>query len=175
MRGLIRFTAIMGPLSSLFDLLTFGGLIYIFQASPTEFRTTWFLESMATQILVIFIIRTNGRPWKNLPQPALTASSLVALVVAMVVPFTPAGRWFGFEAPPLGMLSSIGLLVVLYLVCAELLKRAAVAPSAAVVVRRSTGAVTRPLDIEKETPADDTEPVERVRKREAETPPAFEE
>jgi Mg2+-importing ATPase len=50
---------------------------------------------MATQILVIFIIRTNGRPWNDLPQPALVASSLVALAVAMVVPFTPAGRWFG--------------------------------------------------------------------------------
>jgi P-type Mg2+ transporter len=123
MRALIRFTAIMGPLSSLFDLLTFGGLVFIFHASPIQFRSTWFLESMATQILVIFIIRTNGRPWKDLPRPALVASSLVALAVAMAVPFTPAGRWFGFEAPPLGMLGGIGFLVVLYLVCAELLKR----------------------------------------------------
>jgi Mg2+-importing ATPase len=130
MRALIRFSAIMGPLSSLFDLVTFGGLIFIFHASATEFRTTWFLESMATQILVIFIIRTNGRPWKELPHPALIVSSLVALVIAMAVPFTPAGRWFGFEAPPFGMLGGIGFLIVLYLVCAELLKRAAIAPSA---------------------------------------------
>ena len=49
----------------------------------------------------------------------------------MVLPFTPAGRWFGFEAPPLGMLGGIGLLVVIYLVCAELLKRVALVPSAA--------------------------------------------
>jgi Mg2+-importing ATPase len=126
MRRLIRFSAIMGPLSSLFDLLTFGGLIFIFHASATEFRTTWFLESMATQILVIFIIRTNGRPWQDLPQPVLVVSSLVALAVAMVVPFTPAGHWFGFEAPPLHMLGAVGVLLVLYLVCAELLKRIAV-------------------------------------------------
>ena len=131
MRGLIRFSAIMGPLSSLFDLLTFGGLIFIFHASATEFRTTWFLESMATQILVIFIIRTNGRPWKDLPQPVLIVSSLVALAVAMVVPFTPAGHWFGFEAPPLHMLGAVGVLIAFYLVCAELLKGAATAPSAA--------------------------------------------
>jgi P-type Mg2+ transporter len=78
MHALIRFTAIIGPLSSLFDLLTFGGLVFIFHASPIEFRSTWFLESMATQILVIFIIRTNGRPWKDLPRAALVASSLVA-------------------------------------------------------------------------------------------------
>src|SRR6202165_5070326 len=115
MRALIRFTALMGPLSSLFDLLTFGGLVFIFHATPVEFRTTWFLESMATQILVIFIIRTNGRPWQDLPQPMLIASSLVALVVAMVVPSPPAGPWFGFESPPLAMLGAIGLLSVCYL------------------------------------------------------------
>src|SRR5450432_1569716 len=122
MKNLIRFAAIMGPLSSLFDFLTFGALLWLFRASPDEFRTTWFLESMATQILVIFIIRTNGRPWRDLPQPALVASSLVALLVAMVLPFTPVGGWFGFEAPPLAMLVATGAIVITYLVSAELLK-----------------------------------------------------
>jgi Mg2+-importing ATPase len=122
MKGLIRFAAIMGPLSSIFDFLTFAGLLYLFKATPEEFRTAWFLESMATQILVIFIIRTFGRPWSNLPQPVLTVSSLTALVVAMILPFTPIGGWFGFVAPPPIMLAGIGLLVVVYLVCAELLK-----------------------------------------------------
>jgi Mg2+-importing ATPase len=122
MSGLIKFAAIMGPLSSLFDFLTFAVLIYVFNASPAEFRTTWFLESMATQILVIFIIRTNGRPWRNLPRPALVASSLVALLVAMVLPFTAVGGWFGFETPPLAMLAGIGVIVVVYLLSSELLK-----------------------------------------------------
>jgi Mg2+-importing ATPase len=122
MRGLMRFAAIMGPLSSLFDFVTFAVLIDVFNASPAEFRTTWFLESMATQILVIFIIRTNGRPWQDIPRPALVASSLVALLAAMVLPFTPVGGWFGFETPPLVMLAGIGAIVVVYLVSAELLK-----------------------------------------------------
>ena len=126
MRGLLRFAAIMGPLSSLFDFLTFGALVFVFKASPEEFRTTWFLESMATQILVIFIIRTNGRPWQNLPEPVLAASSLAALAVAMILPFTPIGAWFGFVAPPPVMLAAIGVLVVVYLACAELLKPLAV-------------------------------------------------
>ena len=69
MKGLIRFAAIMGPLSSIFDFLTFGGLLYLFKATPDEFRTAWFLESMATQILVIFIIRTY-RPAVEQPSPA---------------------------------------------------------------------------------------------------------
>ncbi|WP_394088731.1 magnesium-translocating P-type ATPase [Xanthobacter autotrophicus] len=122
MHGLLRFAGVMGPLSSLFDFLTFGALLFVFHATPEEFRTAWFLESMATQILVIFIIRTNGRPWQDLPSPVLTLSSLVALLVALALPFTPMGAWFGFEAPPPTMLLGIAGVVVTYLVCAEVLK-----------------------------------------------------
>lgn len=126
MKRLLRFAAIMGPLSSLFDFLTFGALLYLFHATPDEFRTAWFLESMATQILVIFIIRTNGRPWSNRADPMLTASSLTALAVALVVPFTPAGAWFGFVAPPAIVLAAIAALVIVYLLSAERLKSVAV-------------------------------------------------
>jgi P-type Mg2+ transporter len=125
-RGLIRFAAIMGPMSSLFDFLTFATLLLVFKVPPAEFQTAWFLESMVTQILVIFIIRTNGRPWRDFPNRALTASSLIALAVAMALPFTAAGRWFGFAAPPPLVLVGIGLVVVAYLVSAELLKRVAI-------------------------------------------------
>jgi Mg2+-importing ATPase len=124
--ALMRFAGVMGPLSSAFDLLTFAGLLLVFQATPEEFRTAWFLESMATQILVIFIIRTNGRPWSNRPHPALTASSLAALAVALILPFSAVGAWFGFSALPLVVTTSIALLVAVYLVAAELAKRIAV-------------------------------------------------
>jgi Mg2+-importing ATPase len=136
MRALIRFAAIMGPLSSAFDLLTFGGLLFLFNASPPTFRTVWFLESMATQILVIFIIRTNGRPWRDLPHKILAASSLGALLGAMVLPFTPLARWLGFQAPPLAMTAGVALLVAIYLVCAELVKQAAIKPSSRRARRR---------------------------------------
>ena len=126
MRGLIRFAGVMGPLSSVFDLLTFGGLIFLFHATPPEFRTVWFLESMATQILVIFIIRTNGRPWKDLPRPALAATSIGALAIAMALPFSPIAKVFGFEAPPLATTGALGGIVLVYLVCAELLKQVAI-------------------------------------------------
>ena len=122
MSRLVRFAAIMGPLSSVFDFLTFGALLYLFKASPDEFRTAWFVESMATQILVIFVIRTYGRPWRNWPDPVLAASSLIALFAAIALPFTPLGTWFGFVAPPPIMMAGIALLVVVYLACAELLK-----------------------------------------------------
>jgi len=126
LRALMRFAGVMGPLSSLFDLLTFAGLLLIFHATPEIFRTAWFLESMATQILVIFIIRTNGRPWSNRPHPALTTSSLVALAVAMVLPFSAVGAWFGFESPPPEVLAAIAGLLVVYLVAAELMKPLAI-------------------------------------------------
>ena len=126
--GLVRFAAIMGPLSSVFDLLTFAGLIILFHASPPEFRTAWFLESMATQVLVIFIIRTNGRPWADRPRPILAATSLGALVTALALPFTPLAHWLGFQTPPLAMSASIMGVVAVYLLCAELLKRAAIKP-----------------------------------------------
>ncbi|MGJ5206667.1 magnesium-translocating P-type ATPase [Bradyrhizobium sp. HKCCYLR20261] len=126
MKRLLRFAAIMGPLSSLFDFLTFGALLYLFHATPDEFRTAWFLESMATQILVIFIIRTNGRPWSNRADPMLTASSLIALAAALIIPFTPIGAWFGFVAPPVPLLATIAALVVAYLISAERLKAFAI-------------------------------------------------
>ena len=123
--SLVRFAAIMGPLSSVFDLLTFAGLIMLFHASPPEFRTAWFLESMATQVLVIFIIRTNGRPWADLPRPIFVATSLGALLVALAIPFTPLAQWLGFQTPPMAMTGAIMGVVAVYLVCAELLKQTA--------------------------------------------------
>jgi len=130
MGGLLRFAGVMGPLSSFFDFVTFGVLLLVFHVTPDQFRTAWFLESMATQILVIFVIRTNGRPWRDWPRPALAASSLVALAVALALPFTPIGLWFGFEVPPVPVLAGIGLVVLGYLVTAELLKPVALASRA---------------------------------------------
>jgi len=127
MGGLLRFAGVLGLLSSLFDFITFGVLIVLFKASPAEFQTAWFLESMATQILVIFIIRTNGRPWADWPRPILAATSLTALTVAMVVPFTPLGAWFGFVVPSAAILAAIGTIAAVYLVAAETLKPLALA------------------------------------------------
>lgn len=126
LKAVVRFAAVMGPLSSLFDLLTFAGLLFVFHAAPEEFRTMWFLESMATQILVVFVIRTNGRPWSSPPHPALTLSSLAALAAALALPFVPVGEWFGFASPSPLQCLAIALVVGMYLSCAEMVKRLAV-------------------------------------------------
>ena len=125
MRGIVRYAAVMGLLSSAFDGLTFVVLLAGFHVAAPEFRTAWFLESIATQILVVFLIRTRGAPWRTPPDPRLLASALCALVVALVVPFTVFGRWFEFAAPSLAVLASVGVITLGYLASAQLLKSVA--------------------------------------------------
>ena len=119
MGGILRFTVVMGALSSVFDIATFAVLIWGFKAGPELFRTAWFVESMATQILVIFIIRTYGPAWVSRAHPVLVGSSLIALVVALAIALTPIGAAFDFAAVPALVLVTIVGLVAAYLVAAE--------------------------------------------------------
>ncbi len=125
---ILRFTLIMGGLSSLFDLATFAILLGVFHAGMAEFRTAWFAESMLTQVLVIFVIRTYGSAWVSRPHPALVASSLAGLAVAMVVVTTPLGAALGFVMVPWPIALALAVIVVLYLASAELVKRFASPP-----------------------------------------------
>jgi len=129
MAGVLRFTLVMGGLSSVFDLLTFAVLIWGFDAGPEEFRTAWFLESMASQILVVFLIRTTLPLWTSRPHPALLATSLGALAVAIALALGPLREVLGFTALPAGLLLAVVGLTVIYLVLAEWLKRVASRPS----------------------------------------------
>ena len=126
MHDIVRFAGVMGPLSSAFDLVTFGVLFLWFQTSPDVFRTGWFVESIATQTLVVFIIRTRGRPWRDLPNPILTITTLAALALALAIPFSPVGAWFGFQNLPPHLAIALGAIVAVYLVCAEVFKPLAV-------------------------------------------------
>ena len=122
MKDIVRFAAVMGPLSSLFDMATFAALYLGFATSPEVFRTGWFVESIATQTLVVFLIRTHGRPWHNMPNPALTLTTLGALAVALMIPFSPLGAWFGFQTPSATVNLTLAAIVGIYLLCAELVK-----------------------------------------------------
>ncbi len=118
-----RFMLTLGPVSSVFDLLTFALLLAVFQAGEAMFRTGWFIESMATQVLVIFVIRTRGNPWRSRPHPWLAATALAVVAIAVALPYTPLADLFGFAAPPLAFLLLIAALVVVYLAAAEAAKR----------------------------------------------------
>jgi Mg2+-importing ATPase len=125
MRGIVRYAGIMGSLSSAFDGITFVVLMVGFHAAAPEFRTAWFLESIATQICVVFLIRTRGLPWRTPPDPRLLISALCALAVALVIPFTLVGRWFDFTTPSAAILLTVGAITVGYLASAQALKRLA--------------------------------------------------
>jgi P-type Mg2+ transporter len=84
MRGILRFTVIMGAVSSLFDAITFAVLLKFFDANAIQFQTGWFIESIATQILVIFLIRSRRAPWRaNRPNTILLATSIGALAAGI--------------------------------------------------------------------------------------------
>jgi Mg2+-importing ATPase len=128
MREVLHFMLIMGPLSSVFDLLTFLVLRQGFELGIAQFRTAWFLESMATQILVIFVIRTRLPAWQALPHPFLVTTSVAAILFAAALALTPLGAPLGFIALPLAVTAAVLVIVAIYLAAAEWLKRIAIPP-----------------------------------------------
>lgn len=114
-----NFMLVLGSVSSLFDFLTFGLLLWIFKASEELFQTGWFVESLMTQVLVIFVIRTHARPWSSKPHPALVATSIGFVAIAVALPFTPIGGWFGFVPLPGQVLLALMALTFTYLLVAE--------------------------------------------------------
>jgi Mg2+-importing ATPase len=118
------FMIFFGPISSLFDFLTFFVMIYVFAAGQALFQTAWFLESLSTQTLVIFVIRTTKVPfWKSAPSRPLLFSSLGVVGIALALPFTPLGALFKFVVPPASFLLVLLIFIGSYLALAEVLKR----------------------------------------------------
>jgi P-type Mg2+ transporter len=113
----------IGPVSSLFDFLTFYILLVVLEANEALFQTGWFIESLATQTLVIFIIRTRGNPLANRPSPVLVAASCAVVALAAWLPYSPLASYFGFVAPPLKFFLILVVMVVVYLALVEIVKR----------------------------------------------------
>jgi P-type Mg2+ transporter len=82
MRFIRDFMVVMGPVSSIFDYLTFGLLLLVFHANEASFQTGWFIESLATQVLVIFVLRTRRNPLRSHLHPLLATTSLTIVVIA---------------------------------------------------------------------------------------------
>jgi P-type Mg2+ transporter len=122
--GIERFMLVFGPISSIFDYATFGFLLLVLHASESEFHTGWFVESLATQVLVIFAIRTRRSPfWRSRPSRPLLAAALAAVTVAILLPISPLATLLGFTAlPPLFWLA-LTTFVVAYLAIVEIVKR----------------------------------------------------
>ncbi|MBY0462881.1 MAG: magnesium-translocating P-type ATPase [Alphaproteobacteria bacterium] len=118
-----KFMLALGPLSSLFDFCLFYILLSFFKADASFFQTGWFLGSLATQILVIFLIRTKRNPFKSRPHPYLIASSLGALAFGIFLPWSSFSSLFEFQALPFSFLITLFILVFLYLFIAGITKK----------------------------------------------------
>jgi Mg2+-importing ATPase len=119
-----RFMLFFGPISSLFDFLTFGVMLGAFHAGPTLFRTGWFVESLATQTLVIFAVRTRRVPFlRSRPSLPLLVSALGVAAVGAILPVTPLAHPLGFTALPGRFFGVLAAMVAGYLVLIEVGKR----------------------------------------------------
>ena len=123
MRFIRRFMMTIGPVSSIFDFLTFYLLYRVLHASEAAFHTGWFVESMCTQVLVIFVIRTRGSPFRSHPSRALAVGSLAGVAGALLLPVSPLGPALGFVRPPAIFLGALAAMVVAYLFAVEAVKR----------------------------------------------------
>jgi Mg2+-importing ATPase len=118
-----NFMLVIGPISSAFDFLTFYVMLKVLNANEALFQTGWFVESLCTQVLVIFIIRTRGNPFKSRAHPVLVATSLIVVAIAAVIPYIPLGTYFGFVPPPAQFYGILAAMVLIYLVIVEVTKK----------------------------------------------------
>lgn len=112
-----------GPLSSLFDFLTFGTLLYVFHAKAQLFQTGWFIESVLTEIIVVFVIRTSRIPFfRSKPSKWLLITCVLMCGIGVYLPFSPLGKTMGFTQPPGMLVITLFSLVTTYLILVELIK-----------------------------------------------------
>lgn len=118
-----KFMVFIGPISSIFDFLTFYVLLHFLHAGEVLFHTGWFVESIATQTLVIFVIRTTRSPLKSRPSRPLTITMLSIVAVGMLLPFTPLAAFLGFVPLSASYFAYVMAATLVYLGLVEIGKR----------------------------------------------------
>jgi Mg2+-importing ATPase len=117
-----RFMVVFGIVSSLFDYLTFGVLLYVLHATPGQFRTGWFMESVISASLIVLVVRTRKPFFKSRPGKYLLIATLLVVALTLVLPLTPVASIFEFTLLPLKFVPILTIIVALYVFCAELTK-----------------------------------------------------
>ena len=121
-KAIRKFMITFGLVSSVFDYLTFGVLLLILHATQDQFRTGWFLESVISASLIVLVIRSRKPFFKSRPGKYLLMATLLIVVMTLILPFTPLGGIFGFRPLPISFLLLIAMVVVCYIISAELVK-----------------------------------------------------
>ena len=122
-RAIRKFMILFGLVSSLFDFLTFGALLYVVHATPEQFRTGWFIESLLTELLVVFIIRTAQPFYRSRPGRLLLISSGLVVAIALLIPYLPFAEFFEFMPLPLPVMAMLLAITALYVIATEITKR----------------------------------------------------
>jgi Mg2+-importing ATPase len=123
LRFIARFMVEFGALGSVFDFLTFGMLLFLFDSTPEAFRTGWFVESLLTELAIALVVRTQRPAFRSRPGTLLLASTLVLAPVACAIPYVPGADLLGFVPVPGTMLAAVFGVTALYVAAAELAKR----------------------------------------------------
>ncbi len=121
-KAIRQFMITFGIVSSVFDYLTFGVLLLILHATQDQFRTGWFLESVVSASLIVLVIRSRKPFFKSRPGKYLLLATLSIVVVTLILPFTPLAEIFGFNPLPILFLLLIGIIVLFYIIAAEMVK-----------------------------------------------------
>jgi Mg2+-importing ATPase len=117
------YMVLFGLISSVFDFLTFGALLWLFRAAPEEFRTGWFLESLLTELVIALVVRTRRPFYRSRPGTLLLVSTAVVMAIALVLPYLPFSSIFGFVPLPAPLLLSMMGLTVAYVFAVEAAKK----------------------------------------------------
>ena len=118
-----NYMVLFGLLSSVFDLLTFGVLLWIFHAAPDEFRTGWFLESLLTELVIALVVRTRRPFYRSRPGNLLLGSTVIVIAIALVLPYLPLSALFGFVPLPGALLLSMIGMTLAYVFAVEVAKK----------------------------------------------------
>jgi len=123
MKFLGRFMIEFGLLSSVFDFITFGMLLWGFAAGPELFRTGWFVESLLTELVIALVVRTRRPFWRSRPGTLLLWSSVAVVLLTFAIPFLPGAQLIGFTPLPAGVMLALVAIVALYVAGTEGLKK----------------------------------------------------
>lgn len=122
-RLITRFITVIGPVSSIFDFATFYVLLKVLHAGEAVFHSGWFIESLASQVLVVFSIRTRRRFFRSRPHPLLVGMAAAIVVTGLLFVVTPAGRWMQFVMLPASFFGFLVAAILVYLLLVEMAKR----------------------------------------------------
>jgi Mg2+-importing ATPase len=118
-----RFMVLFGLVSSVFDLLTFGLLLFVFNAGEATFQTMWFTISLLTELVVVLVLRTRRSVWRSRPSRLLLWSTAAVFALTFFIPYVPpVAAIFGFVPLSLGELVAIAAIIVGYVIANELAK-----------------------------------------------------